>query len=289
MKLRSRSLSSPHSHRRRLSKQHGQLKAVPVPTVVARSKSPVQRIDWEIPRKTLHSSIGFLTLYLYFSHGSPRPVVVALSAALAVIAPTDILRLNSPAFARVYERYLGFLMRESEKKTTNGVIWYIIGVIWVLTLYPLDISVVSILILSWADTAASTIGRLWGRYTPRLPRHILGLPLAPRKSLAGFIAGSLTGAAIAAGFWGLYSRSGIIEPIWTWEDGVVGTSTGTGAAKTGVLTGWLGLGVISIFTGIVSGISEALDVGSLDDNLTLPILSGGCLFAFFRCLQYVFS
>lgn len=109
---------------------------------------------------------GFLTLYLYFSHGSPRPVVVALSMALAVIVPADILRLNSPAFERVYERYLGLLMRESEKvrisaillylgccsayssvsqKSSNGVIWYIIGVLWVLSVYPLDIAVVSIL------------------------------------------------------------------------------------------------------------------------------------------------
>jgi len=182
-------------------------------------------------------------------------------------------------------------MRESERKTTNGVIWYILGVLWVLTLYPLDIAIVSILILSWADTAASTVGRLWGRYTPRLPSRlpILGLPLAPRKSVAGFIAGSLTGAVIAGGFWGVYGRSGNIEPVWTWEDGIAGTSVGTGAEASGVLVGWLGLGVISVVSGLVSGIAEALDLGSLDDNLTLPIISGGCLLGLFRCLQYFFS
>lgn len=60
--------------------------------------------------------------------------------------------------------------------------------------------------LSWADTAASTIGRLWGAYTPPLPCSMpfLRLPLAPRKSLAGFLAGSFTGAAIAVGFWGWF-------------------------------------------------------------------------------------
>ena len=112
--------------------------------------------------------------------------------------------------------------------------------------------------LSWADTAASTIGRLWGRFTPRLPRRLplLGLPLAPRKSVAGFIAGSLTGAVIAAGFWGIYGLSGNIQPIWTLEGGVAGTSVGS--SGSGVLSGWLGLGVVSVFSGIVSGISEAL-------------------------------
>ena len=58
---------------------------------------------------------GFLTLYLYLSHGSPRPVIVTLSSALAVIVPADVLRLNNTTFERVYERCLGFLMRESEK------------------------------------------------------------------------------------------------------------------------------------------------------------------------------
>lgn len=62
--------------------------------------------------------IGFLTLYLYTSHGSPRPVVVCLSLALAVIVPADILRLNFPWFERIYERWLGFLMRETEKVYT---------------------------------------------------------------------------------------------------------------------------------------------------------------------------
>ena len=101
-------------------------------------------------------------MYLYISHGSPRPVVIMLGTALAIIVPADVLRLNHQGFERIYEKALGFLMRESEKvravlslsphaaltamqKATNGVIWYIIGVIWVLALYPLDVAVVSIL------------------------------------------------------------------------------------------------------------------------------------------------
>jgi diacylglycerol kinase (CTP) len=102
-----------------------------------------KKIDWEIPRKALHSSIGmsrdlhdsfmalaarppffrvadsfisgFVTLYLYVSHGSPERVVVVLSSALLIIVPGDILRLNYPPFERSYEKVLGFLMRESEK------------------------------------------------------------------------------------------------------------------------------------------------------------------------------
>jgi len=101
-----------------------------------------KKIDWEIPRKVLHSSIGmsrdsitflwlvarhpffrladsfisgFVTLYLYASHGSPERVIVVLSSAILIIVPGDILRLNYPPFERSYEKVFGFLMRESEK------------------------------------------------------------------------------------------------------------------------------------------------------------------------------
>ena len=58
---------------------------------------------------------GFLTWYLYASDGNPRVVVYALSLALLVIVPADIVRLNSDRFEWLFERMLGFLMRESEK------------------------------------------------------------------------------------------------------------------------------------------------------------------------------
>ncbi|KAJ3726539.1 hypothetical protein DFJ43DRAFT_561634 [Lentinula guzmanii] len=258
-----------------------------------------KKVDWEIPRKLLHSSIGFFTIYLYLSRGNAKVVVYTLWSALCVIAPADYLRFKYPSFSRIYERHLGFLMRESEKTTTNGVIWYIIGVNFALTFYPLDVATVAILILSWADTAASTVGRLWaghwGLYTPRLPsrlpivpflpaylRHRLALPLAPRKSLAGFIAASFTGACIAFVFWGWIApiplRVERGDVTWFWDEGVFGS---------GVFGGWLSLGLVTIFAGLVSGIAEALDLGSLDDNLTLPIISGGCLWAFFKVLGVV--
>jgi diacylglycerol kinase (CTP) len=99
----------------------------------------VKKIDWEIPRKVLHSSIGkscdsiehlvrppffpstdtsisgFVALYLYASHGSSEHVIVALSGSLLLLAPLEILRLNCPPFERGIEKVFGFLMRESEK------------------------------------------------------------------------------------------------------------------------------------------------------------------------------
>ncbi|KJA18691.1 hypothetical protein HYPSUDRAFT_920321 [Hypholoma sublateritium FD-334 SS-4] len=239
------------------------------------------KTDLEIPRKVLHSSIGFFTLYLYVSEGEVSKIVFVLWMALCVIVPADLLRFSSKRFARTYETYLGFLMRESERDSVNGVVWYILGVNFVLSLYPQDVATVAILILSWADTAASTIGRLYGSSTSRLPARVplLRLPLAPRKSLAGFIAAAVTGAAIAFGFWGFVAplRAGGRDITWAWDGGVRGAA---GASFGG--GGALGLVALSVVAGVVSAVAEALDLGSLDDNLTLPIISGGCILGFFK-------
>jgi diacylglycerol kinase (CTP) len=102
--------------------------------------------------------------------------------------------------------------------------------------------------LSWADTTASTIGRMWGYLTPPLPTTQLYIPLpylrdfrlgfAKRKSTAGFIAAALTGLTVTTSFWG-YFASLRNEP-----SSLVGG-------------GWklVGVGIIS---GIISGIVEAI-------------------------------
>jgi diacylglycerol kinase (CTP) len=100
-----------------------------------------KQIDWEIPRKALHSSIGmyifdfsegrlslwpderflagFFTIYLYTSQGNPQTVVIALSSALAVLVPIDILRLKYPLFEHTFEKCVGIFMRDSEKASVT--------------------------------------------------------------------------------------------------------------------------------------------------------------------------
>ncbi|KAJ7740137.1 hypothetical protein B0H16DRAFT_1324584 [Mycena metata] len=246
-----------------------------------------KKIDWEIPRKVFHSSIGFITLGLYLTPSiSPRAVALVLWGALAVIAPTDVVRLRVPAVERVYEKALGFLMRESERTGTNGTLWYILGVNFALTFYPIDVATVAILILSWADTAASTIGRMYGPRTAPLPSSIslawlpAWTPFAPRKSTAGFMAACVAGAAVALAFWwgvgGMNIGRGVAEMRTVKEVGAATTP-----ARFGV-RGVVGLVALVLTAGVVSGVAEALDLGGLDDNLTLPIISGGALMLFFR-------
>ena len=206
-------------------------------------------------------SIGFVVLYLYRHGHQPKSITPPLAAALLPIASADVLRFYSPAINALYIRLLGALMRESEVAAWNGVVWYLVGSITVLSVFPKDVATLSILLLSWCDTAASTIGRAWGRHTPRIRRG---------KSLAGSLASFFVGAATAAAFWGY-----VVPNTPRWHDDPVNAVMWNGAlslAGVGIAGGWA-LAVVSFVTGVIASASEAVDVFGLDDNVVIPIVS----------------
>lgn len=236
----------------------------------------------EIPRKVLHVSIGFFTLRFYVAGVQATSITPWLLGALAIIAPTDVLRHHSERFNRFYIRVLGALMRETEVDGYNGVIWYLVGAYIALQFFPKDIGTMSILLLSWCDTAASTFGRLYGRYTIRLRRG---------KSLAGSLAAFLTGAVVAVVFWGyLAPRTGPfpddppnafmfqhrlslpsqVKDLLGWRP------------NQGIIAGNTALAVMSVCTGLIASLSELIDLWGLDDNLTIPVLSSAGLWVFLK-------
>ena len=173
-------------------------------------------------------------------------------------------------------------MRESEVDGWNGVIWYLLGTFCVLRFCPKDVGVMSVLLLSWCDTAASTFGRLWGRYTPRVRRG---------KSLAGSIAAMITGAATAAVFWGVVAP--IVDPkanegpnSFAFQGRLslpsnIKSLLGYGPSQ-GTIVGNAALGLMSVVAGFIASASEAIDLFSLDDNVTIPILCGAGLYGFLK-------
>lgn len=256
---------------------------------ISRSPSPLGLIPihrhWrsfvhrhEIPRKALHVSIGFFTLHLYTRGTSAASIHPWLLGALIPIASADYARHTFPAFNRFYIRVLGALMRESEVDGYNGVIWYLLGAWTVLRFYPKDVGVMSVLLLSWCDTAASTFGRLWGRYTPRLRRE---------KSLAGSTAAAVVGAITAVVFWGwavpTYGRGdeGFMFKGQLGLPKAVKDAIGLKEAQ-GVVGGWAALGIVSLCSGLIASASEVVDLFGWDDNVTIPVLSGLGLWGFFK-------
>lgn len=253
---------------------------------LSRSPSPLGLIpihaNWrkfihkhEIPRKALHVSIGFLGLGLYYNGTQPDQIHPYLLYALIPIFTVDLLRFRWNALNKVYIWLMGPLMRESEAHDQfNGVISYLAGLWLTLRFCHKDISIMAVLLLSWCDTAASTFGRLWGKYTPRIRRG---------KSLAGSLAAFIVGVGTAAMFWGvLVPRSSgtgdfgvnafafqgtltLPAPVrdllgWSWEEGTA--------------EGPIALALLSVVSGVVVSVSEAIDLWGLDDNLTIPIFCG---------------
>lgn len=203
-------------------------------------------------------------------------------AALIPIATTDYLRLTYPSLNRFYVKCLGAFMRETEYAGVNGVVYYLLGAWIVLYFFPKDVAVVSVMLLSWCDTAASTFGRLYGRYTPRIRRG---------KSFAGSFAAFLVGVATAAWFWGwvapntpsfpdeqqnLFMFRGLLRlPAYVAE--LVGLDK-----QQATVSGGVALGIMSLWSGLVAAGSEVIDLFGWDDNLTIPVLSGIGMWGFLK-------
>lgn len=239
---------------------------------------------------------GFLGLYLYVTHADVYILVKWLSRALVVITSVDVLRFASRRFERTYERLLGFLMRESEKTSWNGTIWYLVGTIFVLTTLPRDLAVISVLLLSWCDTSASVFGRKFGKYTPRLPCP----PFASGKSLAGTMASFAFGALSAYVFYTYAAPLGSERdlswlgpvpsyvPAWLQryhQTSYSGRPTGfpdyirvgKGARISTKLPqpqSTLALWQVELICAFAAALSEGVDVYGFDDNVTLPVIAG---------------
>lgn len=235
----------------------------------------------EVPRKLLHTSIGFLVLWLYVSGTQTASVCPWLMSALVPIATVDYIRHAHEPFNRFYVKVMGAFMRESEFAGWNGVIFYLLGAWIVLYAFPKDVGVMGVLLLSWCDTAASTFGRLYGRYTPRLRKG---------KSLAGSMAAFVTGVVTAWAFWGWLVPS--VGPLPGDENFLfkgtlrlpasVASAVGLADAAHATISGGVALAVLSAWSGFAAAASEMVDIFGWDDNLTIPVLSGLGIWGFLK-------
>ncbi|CCH59124.1 hypothetical protein TBLA_0B02820 [Henningerozyma blattae CBS 6284] len=206
---------------------------------------------YEIPRKFLHSSIGFITLYLYTQNINYKHVPFPLEVAFVIIFAIDLIRLNWFRFNELYCHTVGALMRKKEIHTYNGVLWYLLGLSFSFTFFSKDIALLSVFLLSWCDTAASTFGRIFGHLTPKVTKN---------KSLAGSAAAFIVGVIITYVLYGYFipqyphvNRPGEIE--WSVE------------------TSHLSLFRLSLAVGFIGSLSEGIDLFNWDDNFTIPVLS----------------
>jgi diacylglycerol kinase (CTP) len=203
----------------------------------------------EIPRKLFHLSIGFITLYLHINNYKTKDFWPKVSYAISIIFLLDLLRFNWPYFNNLYCSTVGFLMREKEINSINGVIWFQLGSIICFYYNKQDVAIMAILLLSWSDTAASTIGRKFGYLSPKISKN---------KSLVGSI------AAFFTGIFSCYLFYGIITPLYP---------NLNIDFEYNQSTNHLNLLTLSLLSGFIAALSEAIDIAGLDDNLTIPVIS----------------
>lgn len=205
----------------------------------------------ELPRKIFHSSIGLITIYLYTKGIDYTKIASVLTIAFVVILLFDIIRLNWHSFNWLYCKFVGMLMRPSEVNKYNGVLFYILGLIFCFGMFQKDICLISVMLLSWSDTAASTFGRKYGHLTPKIARN---------KSLAGSI------AAFIVGVISVYTVYGILLPLYPELNSYEEIKWHSDESS-------LSLTAISLLGGFVASFSEGIDIYNIDDNLTIPVLS----------------
>ncbi|GAA5821617.1 hypothetical protein JCM3770_005700 [Rhodotorula araucariae] len=259
----------------------GESQSAPLAQVPPRVDRGRWRSGLEIPRKLLHSSIAGVVIYLWTSHQAVPKILSTLAVATAIVGTADLLRFRSTWFEHTYENALGYFMRESERHAVNGTIYYLVGVLWCLSLYPRDIAVLSIIMLSLCDTSASVFGRLFGRYTPRLP--FAGSLFGAKKSLAGTLAAVAVGMVASYFFWSRWAALGDEADV-SWLPARM-ASAWKGKANEAPLAAWgvqrlpnpqssLDLSTLVIVNGLTAGLAEAIDFFGFDDNLSLPVFFG---------------
>lgn len=204
----------------------------------------------EIPRKVLHGSIAVISTILFWCGVQFSQVTPVLIAMLIPIATLEYLRFTFPHLNRLYIKVVGHMMRPSEKenKQVNGVIWYLVGLITVFSIFPKDVGLLSIYLLSWADLSASTVGRAYGKYTPKIHGN---------KSLAGSIAAFFTGAlSTIVVYRFLFAKWTELNPPSTIQYNEHLSS--------------LSVYGLSMVMGITAAVSELFPI--IDDNLSIPII-----------------
>lgn len=136
--------------------------------------------------RQLYHSLSGLALVLITSYLDKFTDVYLILILFFITLVIEAARLYLPGINRLFINYLGFLMRSEEKHNPTGTLYYLLGVLISILLFPKEIALFSITVLAVGDPAAYIIGSNFGKVR-------IG-----KKSLEGSLA-FLT-ASVIAGF-----------------------------------------------------------------------------------------
>ncbi len=193
-----------------------------------------KRSDLHILRKLWHMSTGAIGLFIFLHSGQSQNfwATVILLIALGGFS-MDLVRNKVPVLNKLVIKFMGPLMRRSEKDGVSGLPFYALGVSLSLFFYSKDIAIVSTMFLVFSDPLSSFFGVLYGKDK-----------ILPNKSLQGAV----------AGFFTCY----LITLFYAMNTSELGTH----------------LLIFAIVSGVIGSASELVSAFNIDDNLTIPVISG---------------
>ena len=196
------------------------------------------RADLHLARKLFHMT-GVLSILMCIVF-LPRWLCWNIYFVLGIpLVVMDFLRPHSPALNRFSLKVIGPVIRKHEVRKASGSSYAILGIGLAYLLLPPLMAQLGVLFLAIGDPVASLCGLLWSRGQ-----------IWKNKSLTG-LAAAMVSCSIASFIFLKLASPDLIKDQ--------------------------NLFVISLVCGLVAGFAELVQLFKLDDNLTIPLVSGGWL------------
>lgn len=200
------------------------------------------RSDLHISRKVWHLSMGLFMAFIYYFSGIAKTTAIfLLASAFGLAVFVEMARLRVSSFNDKVLKFWGPLMRSCEVNKVSGTPYYILATLLSILIFPKPVAALAVLYLACGDPMASLFGILYGKKSIRFSNG---------KSLIGTMAG-------------------VITCIIT---GLVFLSTLPLSLPS--------LIAISFVGGVAGGTAELLPF-DVDDNFTIPVISGFVLWLAF--------
>lgn len=205
------------------------------------------RQDLHLSRKLFHVAAGGTAAVCLISGISQTLAVAVLVFLFMSSVTSEVLRLKFPKVNERTLKFFGLLMRQHEVSGVSGMPFYAGSVLFSVLVFPRPIAILAILYLAFGDPIASLVGVLYKKKSIRI---IEG------KSFHGTMAAFIACAVITA---------------------LILHSTGLHGVSLLRLT---------LLGGFAGAVAELLPL-NVDDNLSIPVVSGFIMWAGLILVQFL--
>jgi len=124
--------------------------------------SEILSIKDELMRKLIHICSSIFAYALFFFNQETVCLIVGIGSILILIF--EILRINYKSINRIFIKIFGKVTRNFEKNKLTGASYVMLSsFIVLLPVFESYVCIISILVMSYSDTAAAIIGKKYGK------------------------------------------------------------------------------------------------------------------------------